>query len=196
MKDRNKSVTPLLDPGIGINPSTAKLHLASMCLQRLLDYDFQSGDCDILPYATVFYINRPLSTEASKIDIEEKQHIIHQLCGLFFDPTGFQKLIIMTYGSFDKALRQWFESPKFSTTIMDSWLNSAIREQYSAEEWGWIRNATLSREEFFRPFATEASRTWLSKTGDDPAYPNDNAQLYQAWIVYCYLNTVSTLDSL
>ena len=187
VRDRNKSVTPLLDPGIGIDPPTADLHLASMCLQRLLDYDFQSGYCDILPYATVFYIDPLLSIEAS-IGIEEKQHIIHQLCGLFFDPTGLRKLVTITYKSFNKALHQWFESPKFSTTIMNSWLNSATREQYSAEEWGWIRNATLSREEFFRPLATEALRTWLSKTGsDDPAYPNDNAQLYQAWIVHCYL---------
>lgn len=47
-------------------------------------------------------------------------------------------------------------------------------------------------ERVLRPLATEASRMWLTKSGnDDPAYYADRFQLYQAWIVHCYLNMVS-----
>lgn len=181
--------------GIRIDPSTADLHITSMCMQRILDYDDdQKVDCSILTYTAAFFMDHLLSVEASRIGVEARQHIIHQLCRLFVHPAELQKLIIVAYRDFNKTLHRWFENPAFSSTVRSDWLNGAIREQYVAWEWEWISNATRSREEFFRPLAIEASRMWLSKRGnDDPAYSDEHFQLYLVWIVHCYLNMVSNL---
>jgi hypothetical protein len=194
VKDGSKTLAPLLDSSIGIDPLTGDMHLASMCMQSILDYNFEKADCDILSYASIFFMDHLMSIETFKICIEDKQPIIRQLCRLFFDPAGLQRLIITCYRDFNKTLHRWFESPAFSTTVRNDWFKSAIRNQYSTEEWEWISNAKISREEFFRPLAMEASRLWLSKKGnDDPTYCDNLSQLYQAWIVHCYLNMVSNI---
>ena len=195
VKDRSpESRVPPGEVCIGIDSRTADMHIASMCMQSILDYDFHEADCEIESYAAVYFMDHLMSIEASKISTEDKQPIIHQLCRLFLDPVGLRKLITVTYRDFNRALHKWFENPRFSTTIRRDWLNSAIRDQYTTEEWEWISNATSSRKEFFAPLATEASRMWLTKSGnDDPAYYDDRFQLYQVWIVHCYLNVVSNL---
>lgn len=193
-KDRSNLLPPLLDSSIGIDPSTADMHLGSMYMQIILEYKFEkAADCDFLRYASVFFMDHLLAIETSKIAVEEKQAIIRQLCGLFYNPGGVRKLITISQIVFNKALHKWFENPEFSTKIRNDWLSFATgRDQYSAEEWEWISKSTASREEFYRPLATEASRMWLSKKGnDDQAYLEEYFQLYQVWIVHCYLNMVS-----
>jgi hypothetical protein len=197
VKDRTcESRAPPLDVCIAIDSRTADVHLASICMQRILDYDYHNADCDFVSYAVVFFIDHLMSIEGSEIKIEDKQRIIHQLCRIFSDPVGLRKLITLTYRDFNKTLHIWFENPRFSKTIRRDWLHSAIRDQYTTEEWEWISRATISRKEFFRPLATEASRMWLTKSGnDDYAYSEDRVQLYQVWIVYCYFNMVSNFNA-
>ena len=191
--EKRSSVESLLNSSIRIDPRTADMHLASLCMQTILDDDFEYRDCDIARYASAFFMDHLLAVDTSKLAIEEKQSVVRQLCRLFHDPAGVRKLITVSETSFGKALHWWFENPDFSTKIRKDWLDSAIdRDEYGAEERAWISKATVSRKEFFKPLATEAARMWLSKTGnDDQAYLEDHFELYQVWIVHCYLNLVS-----
>jgi hypothetical protein len=196
VKDRSKAQASLFNLNIKIDPYTAEMHLASMCMQSILDYriDYATGDCDILSYAAIFFADHLLSINTSKIGIEAKQHLIRQICGLFFDPTGVQKLITASYRDYNRTLHTWFDSSIFSIAVRKDWLKNAVQDQHTKEEWEWISKAVISQKEFFQPLAFGASQLWLSKKGhDDPAYSDNRSQLYAAWIVHCFLKLVSTL---
>lgn len=78
MKDRSpESRAPAVDVCIAINLRRADMHLASMCMQSMLDYNFPRADCDIVFYGEVYFMDSLMSVEASKISTEDKQPIIH-----------------------------------------------------------------------------------------------------------------------
>ena len=182
---------------IATNPRTADMHIASICMQRIIDYADKAEDCDFLFYSGSYFTDHLVSIEATSITSEEKHPIILQICKLFFNAQGLENLITVTYGSFNKTIHAFFENPKFATTIRTEWLKYAVQDHFSMEEWDWIRESINSSKEFFRPLALQASKMWLTKKGhDDPAYCKDRFQLYLVWIIHCHLEFVSLSISL
>jgi hypothetical protein len=178
--------------GIGIKTQTAQMHLASICIQTILDWDVAEKDWSIITYSAQYFMDHLLSIEACRISKHDKQPLIRQLCQLFFNETGLRKLIMITEWDYNKALHMWFETTHFSTSIRRNWLAHAQDDQFTPEEYEWLNKAANSRREFFLPLAVQASRMWLTKLGhDDMSYCDDRYQLYQVWIVHSYLSLVS-----
>lgn len=175
-----------------VNRRTADIHLASKCIQRILQDDPSETGCDIASYAATYFMDHLLSIDVTNVGIEDKQFIIRLLCQLFFEPSGLKNLVINTYRQSNRTLHTLFENPAFSSKIRREWLGHATPDHYSTVEYKWISEATRSRAALFRPLACEASRMWLTKSGnDDLAYSYGQLQSYQVWIVHCYLHMVS-----
>lgn len=178
--------------GISVNPRTADVHIASLCMQRMIDYSDKVEDCDFIYYGVAYFTDHLTSINTTNHSSDERQSIISRVCKLFFQPQGLEKLITTTFWSFNKTVHAFFENPQFAVTMRAEWLRYAVQDQVSTEEWEWIQKSVNSSKEFFRPLALQASKMWLEKKGhDDPAYCRDRFQLYLAWIVHCYLKFVS-----
>jgi hypothetical protein len=178
--------------GIMVDSKTADMRVASVCMQRVIDFAGKPKDCDFVYYSGTYFTDHLTSFDARSITVEEKQPIIHQICKLFFHADGIEKLISVTNWCFNKTLHAFFENPKFATTIRADWLKDADHDRFSTAESDWLRKSVDSSKELFQPLALKAHRIWLTKNGHgDPDYCKDRFQLYLVWIINCYLRFVS-----
>ena len=81
VKDGSKTLAPLLDSSIGIDPLTGDMHLASMCMQSILDYNFEKADCDILSYASE-HGRRRRGYERLVVVLTAREHVQADVFGL------------------------------------------------------------------------------------------------------------------
>jgi hypothetical protein len=180
--------------GIGINTRTAELHLASTCIKNIFEWNPATKNSALIRYSTEYFMDHLLSIEASRISRVDKQPLIRQLYCLFHDEAWTWKLIDLTYYLHNKNLYVWFADSKFSASIRKDWLAYALESEFSPGEYEWLQKAAVSDKEFFRPLAMTAARMWLTKSGhDDQSYHDD--QMFQVWILHCYLNMVSIIFS-
>lgn len=183
---------PPLDASVGIQTSTADLYIASVCIQQILNFDPDDTNWRKISYAAQYFMDHLLSIETQRIDSQDMQPLIHQLCDLFFHPTGLRKLLSISQMNYNKALHLWFNDTRFATVIRREWIAHAIGEQFTDEENDWLKKSSTSTKHFFSPLATAAANMWLTKSGhDDDDYCDDRFQLYLSWIIYCNQITVS-----
>ena len=180
-----------------VDPRTADMHIANVCMQRLIDYGADHANkfdrCDFLAYASNHFADHLESIDSQSLSQKEKQSVNRQICQLFHSPQGLEGFIRATNdrGLAVKSLHMFFEHVKVSTAIRIEWLKNAVETDFSSEEWAWIQKSIDSPKELFRPLATQASKMWLAKKGNDDAdYCNDTFQLYLAWIIFCWLKFV------
>lgn len=180
-----------------VDPRIADMHIANLCMQRLIDHGAvhtnRPNPCDFLAYASDHFADHLISINFQSLSQMEKQSVNKQICGLFHSPQGLEGLIRASFGSglAVRSLHMFFEHFKIPTAIRVDWLKSALKMDFSSEEWDWIQASIDSPKELFRPLAIQASKMWLTKSGnDDVDYCNDQFQLYLAWIIFCWLKSV------
>ncbi len=176
-----------------VDPRTADMHIAKVCMQRIIDYGADhannSDRCDFKVYASDHFGDHLGSADSQSLSQKEKQSINKQICQLFHSPQGLEGLIRVTLSTAlaVRTVHMFFEHVKIHTAIRTEWLKSAVEADFSSEEWEWIQASIDSAKELFRPLATQASKMWLTKNGnDDDDYCNDRLQLYLTWIIFCW----------
>jgi hypothetical protein len=180
-----------------VDPRTADMHIANVCMQRLIDYGDDNADgpgpCDFLRYAISHFADHLESIDSPSLSPKEKQSVIRQMCQLLHSPDGLKGLIRSTFGCgfAVKTLHMFFQHPKVPTAMRTEWLKSAVETDFSPNEWEWIQTSIASPKELFRPLATKASKMWLASDGnDDVTGWGELFQVHLVWIIFCWLKFV------
>ena len=179
--------------GIAVDPRTTELHMVLLCLETVRESNLRrlEGELTLNSYAASHLADHLMSVDPSVLSTGEKYQVLQQLLEVFFHEDGLKKLINIMFTNANKMLHQFFIDQLFADSIRTNWLKQASKECCSPEELDWIAQAIQSRREFFRPLATQASKMWLTKEGDDDLPLVDRSKLFNIWLIHLSLKTVS-----
>lgn len=188
---------------IRVDPRLADLHLAKICMQRMVGYrqthlihDYKQPD--FIGYASRWWSEHLLSTASHDLTETEKAELTRVIVTLFSDEGNSGGLIqAMAENHLTTKLVYLIRDPNLATVVRDRFLTSARQEDFSEKQWQWVQASVRSSKQFFWPLAAAASKLYLTRSGpDDPGYDKRWIDVYHAWVMWTwlYLDQSTTVD--
>lgn len=178
---------------IYVDPRLADLHIANVCMNRIIEFGTNYVDRDDRPdfirYSCGNWTDHLTSANEVALTDSEKAGAVKTIVTLFTDPTALNGLIrgMLECQYFAKML-YYFKDPTFVSTLRKSWLTTAKQEDFSCQQWEWIQKSIESHKEFFRPLVATTAELWLTKTGpDDIMYENRFYLTVLSWILWAWV---------
>jgi hypothetical protein len=179
---------------IGVDASLADVHIASVCIKRLLDPDPKERKCDVLAYASLYFTNHLMSIDFTTLADEPKKAIFDLVFRTFQEDGMISLLLAMSEasnGSGLKLIHDLFQTSEFTEYLSTNWFANMPLDECPREQREWIEMSRSSRVELLRPVAMNACKMWMTKKGhDDPAYLDDDFQMLLVWIVSYFVRLV------
>jgi hypothetical protein len=174
-----------------------QLDITMTCLEILhLGLEMTGDTRYLVDYPAKHFVWHLESIDMKAVGDEEKRQIFDGLYWLFHEPTGIKSLFIsagdIEDDGYDVFWRTWLASNRH-TKVLRAWFgeSESVASGFGDDAKAWMKSASRSTKELFRPLAMAAAAQWLTKPGYDSEECLDKSE-FLVWVLQGYFGLVGS----